>query len=166
MLNQLLLIVIKGTMKTLTFFIFMLVVTVLFAGCQPQTSPTQQPVQESMTQQSDESHTEQDQASNSDRYVAYNAENVVASAKTGKAVLFFHAAWCPTCQAAEKDIQSKLSEIPENITIFKTDYDTQTELKKKYDITYQHTFVQVDEQGNEIAKWNGGGVDEIITRVR
>jgi hypothetical protein len=34
--------------------------------------------------------------------------------------------------------------------VFKTDYDTQKELKTKYKITYQHTFVLVDEAGDAI----------------
>ena len=80
-------------------------------------------------------------------------------------VLFFHANWCPTCNAAEKEIKGNLSSIPENLVIIKTNYDTESKLKTKYGITYQHTFVLVDDQGNELDKWNGGAINEIIERI-
>ncbi len=96
-------------------------------------------------------------------YVKYSQENLTqATANNGTAVLFFHATWCPFCRAAEQDITSRLDEIPAGLTILKTDYDKESTLKKKYGIVSQHTFVQVDAQGNEIQKWNGGDLDEIL----
>jgi len=47
----------------------------------------------------------------------------------------------------------------------KTDYDTQTELKERYEVVAQHTFVQVDENGDLVTKWIGGDVDVILDRV-
>lgn len=100
-------------------------------------------------------------------YIAYSPQAVQQAAAQGKKpVLFFHADWCPTCRAADKDINKKLDQIPEDIVILKTDYDKETELKEKYGITYQHTFVQVDGQGNEITKWNGGALEAVIDRVK
>lgn len=92
--------------------------------------------------------------SNTGKYETY-AENKLTWAENGDVVLFFHASWCPTCKALENNINANLSEIPENTYILKTNYDTETELKKKYGITYQHTFVQVDSKGNQIKKWSG-----------
>ena len=83
-----------------------------------------------------------------------------------KRVLFFHANWCPTCKAADADFNSNLSEIPGGVVVIKTDYDNEDELKEKYGITYQHTFVQVDENGDEVTKWNGGGTAELIANVK
>ena len=40
------------------------------------------------------------------------------------------------------------------------------ELKKKYEVTYQHTFVQVDAQGNMIKKWSGGALADIIDETK
>jgi hypothetical protein len=34
--------------------------------------------------------------------------------------------------------------IPDNINLLKVDYDTYTDLKEKYSITMQHTYVEVD----------------------
>lgn len=79
----------------------------------------------------------------------------LSAAQTGKVVLFFRAPWCPTCRALDADIMKNSGEIPGNIRILKVDYDTSEELKTKYGVTYQHTFVQVDADGKQLKKWNG-----------
>jgi hypothetical protein len=100
-------------------------------------------------------------------YVAYDASKIAEAATTGDAILFFHASWCPTCSALNKDIEANLADIPKGMTIFKTDYDSQTELKKKYGVTYQHTLVQVDKDGNVIKKWSGGNtLESIVSKVQ
>ncbi len=87
-------------------------------------------------------------------YEAYSADKL-ALADTGSVVLFFHASWCPFCRSAEADINKNISSIPEGVHILKTDYDKETSLKQKYGVTTQHTFVQVDKEGNLIKKWSG-----------
>ncbi len=87
-------------------------------------------------------------------YEEYAPEKL-AFAKSGKVVLFFRASWCPTCAALHKDITYSLDAIPENVLILDVNYDTETALKQKYGVTYQHTFVQVDADGNVIKKWSG-----------
>ncbi len=87
-------------------------------------------------------------------YEDYTASKL-AWAKDGKVILFFKASWCPTCQAVDKDILAHLGNIPSKTYILKVDYDTSAELKKKYGVTYQHTFVQVDANGTMIKKWSG-----------
>lgn len=98
------------------------------------------------------------------KYTAYSQD--MFDDYSGKSrVLFFHADWCPTCRALDKDISKDAGKLPQDLVLFKTDYDSEKELKKKYAVTYQHTFVQVDAQGNELTKWNGGGVDELVENV-
>ena len=99
-------------------------------------------------------------------YVEYSPAALATATKNGKAVLFFHAAWCPFCKAANEAFNSRLSKIPEGVTVLKTDYDTQKELKTKYGVTYQHTFVQVDASGNMVAKWNGGDIDALLANIK
>lgn len=82
-----------------------------------------------------------------------------------KRVYFFHAKWCPSCKTADQDFTDNLNSIPTNVILFKTDYDTESDLKKKYAITYQHTFVYVDSEEKEIKKWNGGGLIELISNM-
>ena len=87
-------------------------------------------------------------------------QSKLANASTGKVVLFFHAPWCPTCRDANLNFEN--SATPEGLTLLKVDYDSSNELKKKYGVTYQHTFVQVDKDGNLLKKWNGSkNYDEI-----
>lgn len=86
-------------------------------------------------------------------YEAYAPEKL-AMANEGDVVLFFRASWCPTCKSVDADIKKNVSQIPKGVTILDVDYDTATDLKKKYGVTYQHTFVQVAADGTQIAKWS------------
>jgi len=61
---------------------------------------------------------------------------------------------------------NNVSKLPVDVVVFKTDYDTERGLKQKYGVTYQHTYVQVDSDGREVAKWNGGGVDKLLEELR
>ena len=72
-------------------------------------------------------------------------------------ILFFHAAWCPYCRAAESDIREHSDVLPSNITIMKIDYDTSRELRAQYGVIAQDTFVLLDPNKNEIIKWQSGG---------
>lgn len=99
--------------------------------------------------------------------VSYSSEGVSQAAMEGKALLFFHAAWCPFCRAAEADILSKYDQIPEDVTIFKVDYDSEKELRSQYGVTTQHTFVQIDSDGDEVTKWVGGDtLEDILSRLK
>ena len=99
------------------------------------------------------------------RYLVYSPEAFKAARDT-KRVLYFHAPWCPTCVPTDREFTAKSDQIPQDVVLFKTDYDTSTDLKKQYAITYQHTFVLVDADGREITKWNGGAIAELIERTK
>jgi len=99
-------------------------------------------------------------------YEAYSPQKI-AMAETGEVVLFFHASWCPSCRALNTDIENNVGAIPAGVTILKTDYDKESELKKKYGVTTQHTLVQVDKDGNLINKWSGGSkLDNLLSQVQ
>lgn len=102
--------------------------------------------------------------SDSGVYLAYSQAAYDSSAAK-KRVLFFHATWCPTCKAANLEFEANLGKIPEDVVLLKTDYDTENALKQKYGITYQHTFVLVDSEGNELKKWSGGGITQLIANT-
>lgn len=100
-------------------------------------------------------------------YTDYSTDTLASAQKSGKkVVLFFYADWCPFCVEADKQFKAKLDQIPKGVTILKTDYDTETALKKKYVITYQHTLVQIDASGNLVSKWNGGDVENLIKYIK
>lgn len=80
-------------------------------------------------------------------------------------VLFFHANWCPTCKAFEEKVLSE--EIPENIKILKVDFDTNSELRKKYNILTQTSFILVDNDGNLKKRWVWGqDINDLIEKLK
>ena len=81
-------------------------------------------------------------------------------------VLFFNASWCSTCKEARENLEADPAAIPAGLTIVKVDFDDSDELRQKYGVTVQHTFVQIDSDGNELAKWNGSvTADEIASQT-
>jgi hypothetical protein len=62
--------------------------------------------------------------------------------------------------------------IPADVTLFRVNYnDTDTDqeekdLAKQYAVTYQHTFVQIDEGGKEVTRWNGGQMPELLENIK
>ena len=109
--------------------------------------------------------------SNSSRYVEYS-KAVLDQSKDKRRVLYFYATWCPECKIANEDFTANPDKIPEDVVVIRTNYnDPNTDaeeknLAKKYSITYQHTFVQIDSQGKEVTKWNGGGTDELVKNIK
>jgi thiol-disulfide isomerase/thioredoxin len=85
-------------------------------------------------------------------------------AAQGPTVLFFNAAWCPTCRATMGELQAGAERLGEVLVIV-VDYDRAGELKKRYGVTYQHTWVRIDADGRKLAIWNGGGLDELLRRM-
>ena len=77
-------------------------------------------------------------------------EGLVASTD-GVKLLFFHAPWCPQCRMIEDDIESQ--GVPNGVTVLKVDYDSNQELRAKYGVTLQTTFVEIDADGEEIEKY-------------
>lgn len=80
-------------------------------------------------------------------YAAYH-DGVIGNGETS--VLFFHAAWCPFCKQADKDLTQWYGSTGFPLSVYKVDYDTQTELKARYGVTTQHTFVKIDGSGNAV----------------
>lgn len=111
-----------------------------------------------------------DKSANS-RYVPYS-KAVLDQGANNRRVLYFYASWCPTCRPANADFEKNSSKIPADVTVVRVNYndpDTDQEekdLAKKYGITYQHTFVQIDGQGKEVTKWNGGQTDELLAKIK
>lgn len=128
-------------------------VTILLAGCAPTVAPETEaaspavsaPPAPSPSAEPDESAETASQPGNYTEYYDGAIEET-----PGTKVLFFHASWCPKCRALEEDIEA--SQIPDNVTIFKVDFDTATELRERYGVTLQTTIVYVDDDGAALAK--------------
>jgi thiol-disulfide isomerase/thioredoxin len=77
-----------------------------------------------------------------------------------RVVLEFHADWCPDCRATEESLNTV--GVPDGLTVVKVDFDNSDELRQKYGVTVQHTFVYIDADGNELKKWTGTHTGEEI----
>lgn len=156
-------------MKSVYLSVVIIVVLALIGfGLKSNSSKNTSPPLNSTTQQENESVSQK--SLNSSAYIEYsNSELEKASGK--RRVLFFFANWCPTCKPTDQDLKANESKIPEDVTVIRVNYnDTDTDaeekdLAKKYAITYQHTFVQIDQDGNEITKWNGGKTNELLKNI-
>ncbi|MBI5358652.1 hypothetical protein HZB69_03460 [Candidatus Amesbacteria bacterium] len=108
---------------------------------------------------------------NTSRYVEYSKAALDQSVAKRR-VLYFYATWCPSCKVANEDFTANPNKIPEDVVVIRTNYNDpntaqeERDLAKKYGITYQHTFVQIDGQGKEITKWNGGKTDELLANIK
>lgn len=91
-------------------------------------------------------------------------EQVTAIAESGPAIIYFHADWCPTCQATMTAFRARWSEVQPGITVIIADYDKESELKSRFGVSYQNTYVQVAADGSRIQSWNGGSIEALNTR--
>lgn len=85
-----------------------------------------------------------------------------ASLNVKNIVLFFHADWCPSCQATDQEIKDRIFELPPDSIIFRTDFDTETVLREKFEITQQHSIVIINKQNQLAFKQVGFNFDDII----
>lgn len=92
-------------------------------------------------------------SSSNGSYSDYSATSLAAASGKTK-VLFFYANWCPSCRQQDTNLSSSAADIPSDLVIFKVNYDGEIALRQKYGVTIQHTFVEVDDNGNEVQQWN------------
>lgn len=108
---------------------------------------------------------EMDAMSGGGSYAEYSPQKV-AAVSDGPILLYFHADWCPICRPLDAEFKANTSMLG-NLHVFKVNYDTAIELKQKYGVTLQHTFVQIDAKGTMIAKWSDAlSLVDVQARVR
>lgn len=78
------------------------------------------------------------------------SDTAIANAE-GTTLLFFHAPWCPQCRAVESDILAQ--GVPAGVTIIKVDFDSRQDVRQKYDVNQQTTFIKLDGSGNEVQRF-------------
>ncbi|NCT55694.1 hypothetical protein COX05_04415 [candidate division WWE3 bacterium CG22_combo_CG10-13_8_21_14_all_39_12] len=99
-------------------------------------------------------------------YTDYSDSTLANSQLKGTSILFFAATtWCQTCSELEKEILSRVNEIPTDMTILKVDYDNDKAMNAKWSVTSQHTLVVLDENSKEVKRWIGGGFDTLLQQV-
>ena len=62
------------------------------------------------------------------------------------------------------NLEAAMDNLPTGLTIVSVDYDSSDDVKRQYGVTTQHTFVQIDADGNELAKWTGSTTAEQIAQ--
>lgn len=158
----------KSTMLVGVGVLLIVVALLLMKG----KSPSDMPAQESATET--ENTTQEvttDDTTTQSRYVTYTPELLQSTSSTRR-VLYFYASWCPTCIPADADFQANSAQIPADVTVIRVNYNdpdtdvSEKELAKKYGVTYQHTFVQIDSSGNSVVTWNGGKTDELLAKIK
>lgn len=83
-----------------------------------------------------------------------------------KTILFFHASWCGECQAFDKVLRE--SAIPHDVQILKVDYDSRQDLRQRYGVTHQTTFVEVDDDDDadhDHDIWVGHGKEKSLQAI-
>jgi thiol:disulfide interchange protein len=95
-------------------------------------------------------------------YFVYSAENLKeAHIQRQKVVLYFWAPWCVSCTTLDQDILDHKVQVPPDVTLLRVPYDTAHDLKQKYQIITQHSFVRLDDHDNSLGSWVGGGMEEL-----
>ncbi len=148
-------------MKVLTIIsvLFLTVFIPLAAGGKSEEPPAPQ---ESMMMMVSE---DQQMTPSDSPFIPYeDLERAMMLAQEKPTVLFFNASWCPTCRTAREDFIAESDRLS-GVNLVIVDYDNSDELQAKYGVTYQHTFVQIDENGEAVAIWNGGATDQLLSSV-
>ncbi len=158
-------------MKVFIFLTILVVFTgtTLFAGGQkeePQESVPAMAPAGSMVMENTMTMTAGDTSMAQGPFIPYRDPAQTMMLAEGKpTVLFFNASWCPDCRAAREDFTARADELT-GVNLILVDYDNSDELQARYGVTYQHTFVQIDSNGNVLATWNGGSTDELLDHLR
>ncbi len=149
---------------------------IALAGCssdQPEPASSPEPTQAAATPSTSPAETPKAAKAKNDAtkavakggyidYAQYQADE--ADYEESDVVLFFNATWCPTCQEAVSNLES--ASFPAGLTVVSVDYDSSADLKREYGVTTQHTFVQVDPDGGQLAKFSGSTtLDEIRSQL-
>lgn len=109
---------------------------------------------------------EQDARAQLIQYEPGETDLAAIAAEEEKTVIFFFASWCPNCILTLSELSEKWSDIEPDITLVIADYDTEADLKAKYGVTYQDTFVLLDSEANSVKLWNAGGVAGLNENTR
>ena len=83
-----------------------------------------------------------------------------------KVVLFFNAKWCPDCRAINEALTSDPGKIPAKTTVVSVDYDQHTDLRQRYGVTMQHTFVQINSSGDKVRQWASTSTDGLLKELQ
>lgn len=142
---------------TVTFVI--LTSGLLYLFMHPSTTPSRQSISAPRTVNTTSSSPA---SSTQGRYTTYSAASA-SDTSFNETILFFYAPWCPECRAFDTVLTS--ATIPEGTQILKVDYDTATDLKQRYGVTLQTTFIKITSGGEKVSLWTAYGKEKSLQAV-
>ena len=144
----------KAGSFTIKRVIWLSLISVLLSACSGTSSVQQDQVNNEKTVT--ESPAPSDSNDVSGDYISYEVyKSQIEKYSDSRVILFFNASWCSTCKIARDNFEASLNEIPADMAIVLVDFDNSNELRKKFGITLQHTFVHIDANEVVISKWSG-----------
>ena len=82
-------------------------------------------------------------------YKVFSQEALTMAMNEWKDVaLFFHSKSCWSCAKLDSWIQADSSQLPENLIVFKTDWDENQQLAQQYDVAKYHTVAFINQDGS------------------
>jgi thioredoxin 1 len=120
---------------------------------------------------------ETETATGESTYVGYTHEAYTQAQADGKVIfLEFYANWCPSCRVQEPILKQAFSELGDpNVAGFRVNYndsetdDDERDRAREFGISYQHTHVIIDTEGNPVTKslslWQKDTVLQEIQKV-
>ncbi len=110
---------------------------------------------------------QQEKLVDQEKYFPYSENALSNSVRNGKTLLFFAAGnWCNTCSARDSELSKKANVLPNDVSVLKIDYDNDKEMNRKYNVVTQHTLILLDENGNEITRWVGGDLANLLEKLK
>jgi thiol-disulfide isomerase/thioredoxin len=95
-------------------------------------------------------------------YELFN-NSVIGNGKTS--VIFFHAAWCSFCKKNDQRLQEFYTSSTPDISTYRVDYDTAEDLKKRYGVVQQDTFVKIDGEGNKVTEISFPKEEQLLSLI-
>lgn len=121
---------------------------------------------QSSTAQASTEESKPEIAKRAGEYAPYDVSKL-AQATDGKVILFFNAKWSKTCKMLDAELKANTTKLPNNFTVLSVDYDKNSALRKKYQVPFEDTFVQVDAAGTMLNRWSGSeDMNEIISLAK
>ncbi len=98
-------------------------------------------------------------------YIDYSPEKRTSYEGSKPFVIFFHASWCPTCVAIERELKDELAGYPDGVLIMQANFDIETALKEEFGVTRQYWFVVFDAAGEVTFSNNLFNATDVIEKA-
>ena len=96
----------------------------------------------------------------------YDERYIASLPAESRVILFFTATSCNACQRAETSFLTNQAAIPPDVHIFLVDHTTSPVLRREYDVSVPHTFVEITTQGTFVQRWRASrDLQAILARL-